>query len=151
VTMAGMPAARGRFESVRAGGEDAADEFVGPFGGGDIEDTRYHAGLHERLHGLASGAHGGEDQDFVSGGLEAPPGVFDARGCVAELTGDDDGAVGCGWGVAFDHTADGPGGTGEDESGDAVEAGDIDDAGQHQRYPWCRHTGRSDRWREWRP
>jgi hypothetical protein len=121
----------GGFESSRAGGEKAADEFIRPFGGRDVEYSGDKAGFDERFHGPAASAGGVENEDFVTGGFENFAGGLDAVGGIAEHAGDDERFVGAGFGRRFDHAADGAGGTSEDLARDAIEAGDVHDAGKH--------------------
>lgn len=74
------------FEAVRAGGEDAADDVVGDFGGGEVDDGGEVVGGDEAFHGAAAVARGVEDVDFrgrvVSGEMLAD--AVDRRGGDAE-------------------------------------------------------------------
>ena len=74
---------RGR-QAVRPGAQDAADQFVRQFGGGDVEHAANQAIVDERFHRLAAGAGGVEDEHFVTGLLRDLPGGLDARGGHAE-------------------------------------------------------------------
>ena len=106
--------ADGSFEPGGAGAEHAADEFIGPFGGGDVEDAGHHPRFDEGFHGSPTAAGGVKDEDFKSGFFENLAGGGDAVRCVPELAGGDDRFVfGFGW-LGFDHTADRASGAGED-------------------------------------
>ena len=63
----GDPRREAGFEAVRAGGEDAADDVVGDFGGGEVDDGGEVVGGDEAFHGAAAVAGGVEDVDFCGG------------------------------------------------------------------------------------
>ena len=70
MTIGGSAGFGGGFEPVRAGAEKAADEFIGPFGGGDVEDAGDHARFDERFHGAPADAGGVEDEHFEACAFE---------------------------------------------------------------------------------
>ena len=82
---------RGGVEAGRTGGENAADEFVGPFGGRDVEDPCHRAACDQRFHRPTTGACGMEDDDIAAGRFEQRPGLLHAGGRVAEHRSDDEG------------------------------------------------------------
>ena len=130
--------AGGGVEALGAGGEDAADEFVGPLRGRDVEHTGDQAAGDERLHRAAAVAGRGEDEDFVAGGFEQALRFGHAGGRVAKHAGDDEGLFGrrrrrgrrgrpC-----VDHAANRAGGVFKNSAGDAVDAGDVHNRGHHR-------------------
>ena len=90
------------------------------------------AGVDDGFHGLATDAGAMEDEGFEAGVFEHHFCAVDASGGVAEHAGDDGGLFvdGLETDVGFDHAADGAGGAGKDGARDAVNPGDIDDAGE---------------------
>ena len=122
----------GGVHALGAGVKIAADEFVGPFGRGDIEHARDDAALDDGFHDAPARARGGEDQDFVAGGFEDFLGFRDAGSRVAELAGDDERLSGADFGGDADHATDRTGSAGKDDAGEAVKAGDVGDAGHHR-------------------
>ena len=122
----------GGVHTLGAGVKIAADEFVGPFGRGDIKDAGDDAALDDRFHDASTRAGGGEDQDFVTSGFEDLLGFGDTGGRVAELAGDDEGLRGADFGDGADHAADRAGGAGEDDAREAVQARHVGDARHHR-------------------
>lgn len=123
----------GGFESMQTRAEETTDEFIGPFGGGDVENAVDHSCFDERFHGASTDSGGMKHQDFKTLRFEDLLCMLNAGGGVAEHAGDDDrlftgGAFGR---CCFDHAADGAGGAGEDFTRDSIDARDVDDAREH--------------------
>ena len=127
----GYPRGGGGVHAGGAGVEHAADQLVGPLGGGEVEHAGDHATFDQRFHRAAARAGGGEDQHLVAGFLQHALGLGDAGGGVAEHAGDDERPGLVGGDLRLDHPADGTGGAAEDHARQAVEAGDVGDAGHH--------------------
>ena len=128
----GQFCAGGGVETIGSCGEDATDDFVGEFGGGDVEDALDEAGVDDGFHGLTADAGAMEHEGFEARVFEHDFGAVDASGGVAKHAGDDGGLFfnGLEADVGFDHAADGSGGAGEDGAGDTVDTGDVHDAGE---------------------
>ena len=62
-----------------AGGQDAADQFVGQFRGGDVEHSGNQAIGDQALHRFAAVAGGVEYEHFIAGRFQDLSRVFDAR------------------------------------------------------------------------
>ena len=122
---------RGRVEPGWAGAQDAAGQFIGPLGGGEIEHAAHKTVANQSFHGRAAGASGMKYHYFVAGRLKRGARAIDAGSGVAEHAGRDDRAlVVHGHGRAR-HAGDCRGGVGENLPAHAVQPGHIHHRGHH--------------------
>ena len=126
------PPAGGGFEPVRPCAEDAADEFVAPFGGGHIRHGGDETTVDERFHGPPAAAGGVKDEHLVARGLQPLAHPADARRRHAEHgRGNQRLVFGFRHGL-LGHPTHCTDGIGEDVPRNAVEPGDIDHRVHHR-------------------
>ena len=75
-------------ESFWSSRQDSADEFIGPFGGGEVEHARNQPAGDESFHRATTVAGSSKDEDLIAGGFHDALGFGDASGRVAKHTGD---------------------------------------------------------------
>jgi len=114
------------------GREDAADQFVGQFGGGDVEHAGNQALADQRLHRLAAGAGAVKHEHLIAGLFEHFSGTLNAgRGNAEHRSGDQRLVGGCRIDRELDHAGHRMGRFGQHGAADAVEPKDVDDRVDH--------------------
>ena len=126
---------RGCIQTLRAGIEHAAQQFIRPLRGRDVEHTGDHAAFDQRFHGPPAIAGGGKDQHFIARRLQQLFGLRDTGGRVAKHAGNDQRPVGNRTLLArlrrLHHAADGTRRVFKDHSRQAIDARHIDDGRDH--------------------